>query len=106
MGCSFWDPVQSSNDELAIKQKYGNNLALCGGPESRFYDEDTTEEEVKSDVREYIMKLAPGGGFAMFAFVGDIDEDNPPMPGMTKAEINRLRWTGQVFDELRWDMYK
>ena len=106
MGCSFWDPVQSSNDELAIKAKFGNDLALCGGPESRFWDDDTPEEQIRAEVRDYIMKLAPGGGFAMFAFMDDVDEDNPPMPGMSKMEIRRMKWIAEEFNALRWDMYK
>jgi hypothetical protein len=105
MGCSFWDPVQSSNDVSAIKDKFGNDLALCGGPETRFWDEDTPEEQIRTEVRDYIMTLAPGGGFAMFAFV-DISDDTPPFPGMSEKEFARMRWIAEEFDAIRWDIYK
>ncbi|MCL2136370.1 MAG: veratrol--corrinoid protein metyltransferase [Coriobacteriia bacterium] len=101
MGVSFWDPVQSSNDELAIKAKFGTNLAMCGGMEGRFWKDDTTEEEVRTAFRAYMDKMAPGGGFAVFDFV----PSDEPMPGQSEAQWRRSRWTYDEFEKLRYSYY-
>ena len=102
MGVSFWDPVQSSNDMLAIKDKFGRSLALCTGPENRFYDENTTEEQIRSDFRDFMNKLAPGGGFAVFAFLGEPTEI---MPGISERDAMRMRAVADEFEKLRYSYY-
>ncbi|MCL2135936.1 MAG: hypothetical protein FWH40_00180 [Coriobacteriia bacterium] len=107
MGCSFWDPVQSSNDAPAIKAKFGNNLALCtGGPDSRFWNDDTPEEQVREEVRNYINTLAPGGGFAMMDFSAFLTPppDAPP-PEETPAR-RRLKIISEEFEAIRYVIYK
>ncbi|MDR2957669.1 MAG: hypothetical protein LBU61_05765, partial [Coriobacteriales bacterium] len=102
MGCTFWDPVQSSNDAVALKAKYGNNLALCtGGPDMRFWDASTTEEQVKTETRDYINALAPGGGFSMMDFAMFAEG----MPGMPEDELQRIRWVGEEFKTLQHSFY-
>jgi hypothetical protein len=101
MGCSFWDPVQSSNDAAAIKEKFGNDLALCGGLETRHWDEGTSEEEVRAAVRAYVDMLAPGGGFAMPEFY--IMEGG--MPGQSEDAKRRTGWIGDEFMKIRYDYY-
>jgi len=102
MGCSFWDPVQSSNDAVAIKQKFGNDLALCGGMETRHWDDNTTEEEVRSTVRAYCDALAPGGGFAMPEFY---IMEGGGMPGQSEAAARRSGWIGDEFRSIRFNYY-
>ena len=106
MGVSFWDPVQPSNDELAIKAKYGTDLAMCAGPEGRFWTDDTPEEQIKAEVTDYIMKMAPGGGFAMVAFMLDDEAAAEMIQGVSEAQLRQFRWIGEVFKSLRYDMYK
>jgi hypothetical protein len=101
MGCSFWDPVQSSNDAVAIKEKFGRNLALCGGIETRFYDEDTSEEEVRAAVRAYCDALAPGGGFAM----PEMALFTEGMPGISPTELKHFMWMGDEFEKIRYSYY-
>jgi len=100
MGVSFWDPVQSSNDEDAIKAKFGNNLALCGAPETRFWDDDTPEEQIRTEFRDYVNRLAPDGGFAMMDFIY-----GEPRPDATEAAKNRQRWQREEFDAMKFDFY-
>jgi len=102
MGVSFWDPVQPSNDEDAIKAKFGNDLALCGGPEMRFWDDNTPEEQIRAEVRDYINRLAPGGGFAMFDFMY---EPEAMIQNISEAEANRFRYCKEVFEEMRYSFY-
>jgi hypothetical protein len=101
MGVSFWDPVQPSNDEEAIKARFGTKLAMCAGPEMRFWDDDTSEEQIRTELRDYVNRLAPGGGFAMMDYIyGD------PMPGASEALINRNRWLREEFEALRYSFYE
>jgi hypothetical protein len=67
MGFNSWNPAQPSfNDLPAIKAKYGRRLAICGGFESNGWVSwpETTEEEVRAEVRRVMDEFAPGGGFA------------------------------------------
>jgi len=107
MGCSFWDPVQSSNDAPTIKAKFGNNLALCtGGPDGRFWSADTPEEVVRTAVRDYINTLAPGGGFAMMDFGAFLQVPPDAPPPEETPQRRRSRWISEEFEALRYDMYK
>jgi len=110
MGCTFWDPVQSSNDAVAIKGKFGNNLALCtGGPDFRFLGDDATEEEVRTLYREYCDALAPGGGFAVFDFMMPEDmtlENMPEIPGFSEADMRRMFWISDEFNKIKFNYYK
>jgi hypothetical protein len=101
MGVSFWDPVQASNDEDAIKAKYGNSLALCGGPEMRFWDDSTTKEQIRQELQDYCDRLAPGGGFAIFDFI----YSEGGMPGASEGEGIRMGWLRDKFDEIKYDYY-
>jgi hypothetical protein len=107
MGCTFWDPVQSSNDAVAIKAQFGNKMALCtGGPDMRFWDADTTEEQVREETRAYIDALAPGGGFSMMDWGMFLNPDPDAPPIEQTPEMRRFMAIGEVFNEMRWDYYK
>jgi len=98
MGFGGWDPVQSSNDVDAIKKKFGNKLALCGGfssaPFLPMYD--VTEEEVRFAVKDLMDRLAPGGGFAFFGTVG----------GESEVAKQRSAWILDEFEKNRYSYYK
>lgn len=77
MGISAWDPAQTINDLKGIKEKYGRKLAIVGGIESNglIALPQSTEEEVRSEVRRVMHELAPGGGYAFFAdILGAMDD--------------------------------
>ena len=65
MGYVAWDPAQSSNDLLGIKAKYGPRLTLCTGIEGNGFCSwpDTTEEQIRAEVRRVMDLYAPGGGY-------------------------------------------
>ena len=101
MGFSGWDPVQSSNDAVAIKKKYGNKLALCGGFDSAPFlpiYEDVTEEEVRASVKTLLNKLAPGGGYAFSGRVMGKTEDDP-------VAKQRTDWMLDEFEKIRYSYY-
>jgi hypothetical protein len=69
-GVRYWNPAQNENDLQGIKKKYGNKIAIAGGFNREFKIDDT-EADVRAAVREYIDRMAPGGGFVFSAFAGD-----------------------------------
>ena len=102
MGVTFWDPVQSSNDLPGIKAKHGNNIALCTHLETRFYNQSTTEEEVRATFRAFVDELAPGGGLALFMMASNDDMPNPcALPG----DAERAKWIADEFEKIRYSYY-
>lgn len=67
IGVSVWDPVQTTNDIPALKEKFGKKLALAGCWDWELPKTwpDVDESAIRQSVRETIDKYAPGGGFAM-----------------------------------------
>ncbi|MCL2046745.1 MAG: hypothetical protein FWG88_10235 [Oscillospiraceae bacterium] len=101
MGYSGWDPVQNSNDIIAIKAKFGNRLALCGGWIGKSLFEigmDASEEEVRNSIKTTMDTLAPGGGFAMFG-VGGFPSENPDIQ-------RRNEWIRDEYDRLKFTYYQ
>jgi hypothetical protein len=71
MGFDSWDPAQRSNDLYGIKWRYDNKFAICGGMENNGFISwpQTTEEEIRAEVRRVMDELAPGGAFAFGGMV-------------------------------------
>ena len=98
MGFSGWDPVQDSNDEVGIKAKYGNKLALCGAWIGKRPGAGMNEEEVRANVKNTLDTLAPGGGYA---FLGG------GAPPTAAPEVKqRSEWILDEFEKLRYSYYK
>lgn len=66
MGFNSMDPSQVVNDLKEIKATYGRKFAICGGfPNNGMASwPETTEEEIRAEVRRVMDELAPGGGFS------------------------------------------
>ena len=62
MGASSWNMVHVVNDVCACKQKLGHKLAFVGSVcDGQLFDMDsTTEEQMRSHVREMSDKMLPG----------------------------------------------
>lgn len=76
-GVKVWDPAQTQNNLLAVKEKYKGKLVVCGGYDWIVPDTwpEVDEEEVRQTVRDTIDKYAPGGGFAAGAnCLGKLDD--------------------------------
>ncbi len=65
IGVNQWNPAQLSNDLDAVKAKYGNKLAICGGWDARgrLIEPDVTDDEIRQSVRDTMDRFAKGGGF-------------------------------------------
>jgi hypothetical protein len=82
-GVRYWNPAQTTNDLLSIKEKYKGKLVICGGWDFvPPLDREITEEEVRQKVRDTIDKYAPGGGYV---FQGGI------MGSADTPELNQKR---------------
>jgi len=79
MGFDAWDPAQPTyNDLPAIKAQFGDKLLICGGFENNGFVSwpDTTEEQIRAEVRKSMDTLAPGGGYAFGGRVmGSADDE-------------------------------
>ncbi|MDR0459092.1 MAG: hypothetical protein LBG68_01320 [Coriobacteriales bacterium] len=100
MGFNSWNPAQPTfNDLPAIKATYGRKLAICGGFESNGYCAlpETSDEEVRAEVRRVLDELAPDGGFAFGAFImGSMDDP---------FIINRNALINDEFEKNRYKYY-
>jgi len=78
MGFQSWNPAQPTyNDLPKIKETFGRKLAIVGGFESNGFCAlpETSDEEVRAEVRRVLDELAPDGGFAFGAFImGAMDD--------------------------------
>ena len=78
-GVVSWNPAQTSNNLLAIKEKYGNSLVINGGwsLSGELLEKDVTEETVKESVYKTIDTLAVGGGYAFCGgYLGAPDDED------------------------------
>lgn len=100
MGITAWDPVQPSNDAVAIKAKYGSKLALCGawvGKRPNAMGPDAKEEEVRASVKTTLDTFAPGGGFAVTG-ISMIRSEDPIIQ-------RRNDWVNDEYEKLKFTYY-
>ena len=62
MGATSWDMIHGVNDPYACKQRFGDKIAFIGGIcDAQLLDmASTTEEQIRSHVREMAEKMLPG----------------------------------------------
>ncbi|MCL2126518.1 MAG: veratrol--corrinoid protein metyltransferase [Oscillospiraceae bacterium] len=96
MGFDSWDPAQSSNDLLGIKERFKGRLTICTGVESNGFCSypETTEEEIRAEVRRVMDLYAPGGGYC---FMGGIlgrpgDEEIAKRNGWIRDEYEKNKF--------------
>lgn len=75
MGIRSWNPAQTTNDLVSIKQKYTGKLAICGGWDNLKYNDCKDAEELRAALKEYVDTFAPGGGFTFMAMTGGSPDD-------------------------------
>jgi hypothetical protein len=68
-GVRYWNPAQKENNIPALKAKFGNKIAICGGWDATL-TEDSNEEEAREAVRSHLDRFAKGGGYVFFGMVG------------------------------------
>ena len=100
MGFNSWNPAQPTyNDLPGIKREFGRKLAIVGGFENNGMVSwpETTEEEIRAEVRRILDELAPGGGFA---FGGGVlgNRENPMV-------IQRNEWITDEYEKNKFKYY-
>jgi len=71
LGINAWEPAEESNDILGIKARHDKKIAIMGAFRANglvTYPE-STEEQIRAEVRKSIEKYAPGGGYAFCGIV-------------------------------------
>jgi hypothetical protein len=98
MGYNAWNPAETMNDLVAIKEQFPK-LAICGGFDGNGFVcyPETTEEQVRAYVREVCDLYAPGGGYA---FSGGI----MGAPGDPATAV-RVGWIQDEFEKIRYSYY-
>ena len=104
LGITAWDPVQLSNDVVAIKKKYGNKLALCRplSAPAAWANAAPSEDFVRAYVKKTLDQLAPGGGLAVFMPPPPSPDADTPATPMTQYSA----WVKDEFDRLKFSYYK
>ena len=100
MGFNAWNPAQPKfNDLPAIKKEFGRKLVICGAFESngKVSWPETTEEEIRAEVRSVMDQLAPDGGYT---FGGGVlgHPDNPMV-------IERNAWINDEYEKNKFKYY-
>jgi len=100
MGFNSWDPAQFSNDLLAIKAQYGRKLTICTGIQGNGFCSypQTTEEEIRAEVRRVMDLYAPGGAFC---FQGNILG-----PKGDEETARRNAWIQDEYEKNKFNYYK
>lgn len=63
LGIDIWQGVLNTNDICAMQKKLDGRMALMGGIDSIIDRPDSTEEEIRAEVRKVCETYGPGGHF-------------------------------------------
>ena len=81
LGVDVLNPIQVSaagmGDTKKMKAEFGDKLAFCGAIDTHHVLPSGTPEEVREEVRQRIIDLAPGGGYIVCS-VHNIQPEVPP----------------------------
>ena len=92
LGVKVWDPAQTENDLVEVKNRFGRQLIIRGGYEYKPKNwPNVTEDEVRESVQEAFAKLAPNGGWIFSGGVYTLDRADPKV-----VEVN-----GWIMDEAK-----
>lgn len=77
IGFNVAHPIEpESNDIVEVKQKWAGKMALIGNIHTPLLAHGT-KEEIEEQVRDYCMKLGPGGGWVLGSSTSIMDGVNP-----------------------------
>ena len=99
MGYNSWDPAQDSNDILGIKERYGGKLTVCTGVTGNGFCSwpETTEEQVRAEVRRVMDLYAPGGAYCFSgSILGPIGDE---------ATATRNSWIRDEYEQHKFKYY-
>lgn len=91
IGVDALNPIQHNTrgmDCTELKRKYGTRLAFWGGIDTNFALPRGSRTDVRTEVRERIRILAPGGGYVLNP-VHNVQPDVPPQNLLAMLEASR-----------------
>ena len=91
LGIDFLNPVQVSAANMEtgnLKREYGDKIGFWGAIDTMRVLPFGTPEEVRAEVRQRILDLAPGGGYVLAA-VHNIQPNVPPQNIVTMYDFAR-----------------
>ena len=97
LGINGWEPAEESNHILDIKGRHDKKIAIMGAfrQNGLVSYPDTTEAEIRAEVRRVIETYGPGGGYAFCGIVIGAADD---------AEINRRNdWIADEYQKIADD---
>lgn len=89
IGIDVWQGVLNTNDIAAAQRQLAGRMTLMGGIDSGIDREDSTEEEIRSDVRRVCETYGPGGHFIPSITYGLPGTLFPHVNPILKDEIQR-----------------
>ena len=100
MGWHAWNPAEAMNDLVAVKKAFPGKMAIVGGFDARGFVcyPETTEEQIRAEVKRTLDMLAPGGGYAFGGFLMSAPDD--------EEFQKRNGWIQDEFQKLRYDYYE
>jgi hypothetical protein len=99
IGVNSWEPVQLSNDILAVQARFGRHLVIGGGWEGRgrLTELDVTDEEIRQSVRDAFDTYARNGGY-IFAAAYTPRSTNDTLTTHWNEVLQKEAWDyGQTF---------
>ncbi|MCD8151003.1 MAG: uroporphyrinogen decarboxylase (URO-D) [Clostridiales bacterium] len=89
MGIDIWQGVLNTNNIPAIQEKLQGRMVLMGGIDSVIDRADSTEEEIRAEVRHVCETYGPGGHFIPSITYGGPGTLFPHVQPIINDEINR-----------------
>lgn len=88
-GVDVWQGVLPSNDILRLQKELDGRMALMGGVDSFIDRADSTEEEIRAEVRRVCSTYGPGGNFIPSITYGLAGSIYPHVDPILHDEIGR-----------------
>jgi len=99
-GVKYWEPAQTCNDLLGIKEKYGSDMIVIGGFDANgeLILPECTEETFKAAVVDVIDTLAVGGNYIFDGWLfGDPDDE---------SVNNKNRWLTEATEDYSVERFR
>ncbi len=90
LGVDIWQGVLPQNDIVKLQNQLKGRMVLMGGIDAAIVDrKDSTEDEIRTEVRRACSTYGPGGGFIPCMTYGGPGTIFPHVDGIVSDEIDR-----------------
>lgn len=101
IGIDMINPVQTCNDQVAFKQKYGDRVVIHGGINNQEITDipEPEEQAVRAELRRAVDTLAPGGRFILEIRRQKMASNGLDVPAILHDEFDR--YTANYYQKSR-----